>query len=140
MPFASFLDNALLLLVHFGIAFISLAFCAYAAGHFGLDVCVAVVLTSGIGATAPLALHLNLTTLSLFSAATCPPVSAREVKTRRQPNVDLSLRGARDAWLLVVPALCKLPVRDAFVHTVPNEDGSVEVYVEENIVRNSRPR
>jgi len=140
MPFTIFLDNVLLLLVHFGLALVSLGFCAYSAGHFALDTSIAVVVSSCFAVVIPLAVHASLCTLALFSAMTCPPMSAQEAKMRGTPNVDLALRGARDAWLMVVPAVCTVPVRDAFVHCVPREDGSVEVYVEENIVPSSRPR
>jgi len=56
-------------------------------------------------------------------------------------NVDLTLRGPQDSWLLLVPALCRVPIVDAFVHAMPDITGMhAKTFVTEQFVEGTRPR
>jgi len=61
------------------------------------------------------------------------------VESHRLCNVNLALRGPKDAWLLLLPAVCHVPVADAFVHVLPN-GARPSIYVGRNPMTEARPR
>lgn len=141
-PCVSIMENALLLLAYLGLALVAFVLSAYIAGVFSLQVCNWALAISVALVGVPLFTYVVLASLSLFVAASCPRVSEEEMESHSYNNVDLSLRGPHDAWLLVVPAKCTVPVSDVFVHTREMSGGSSHVFVTENVGKGqgARPR
>jgi len=141
-PCITIAENSLLLLAYLGLAFVAFEFSAYAAGVFSLQVCSWAITISIALVGLPLLAYAVLASLSLFVAAACPRVSEEELDSHHTNNVDLALRGPHDAWLLLVPAACSVPVSDAFVHTREEPGGSAHIFVTENVGkgRGARPR
>lgn len=109
----------LLLLVYICMFLISVAYFLYGCGVWSVDTCSAVALLCLLSSLPPLLYHMLVSLLSALSAASCPMTSTEEILEKGRCNVQLGLRGPKDAWLLLVPARCDLPVTDVFVHSIP---------------------
>jgi len=153
-PYVCFSENVVLLLLQLGLTICALAHLGHAAGTFDPEVCNGFVLLS-IACGIPGCFFVALRTLVVLLAACCGNRCCCQGQRRRwlhdesvefeeraqsRCNVDLTLRGPRDAWLLTVPAACYISVTDHFIHVQENRDGSPDIYAEESLVANARPR
>jgi len=141
-PCSSIVETSLLQLGLLGLTLTSLCFQGYIAGVLGVSVCTGLVLLS-VCLVAPLLLLYGVFRLFLLTCAvTCPPAGGREdAEGSNDCNVDLVLRGPSDAWLLLTPAVCHVPVSDVLLYVTPDATGShAKTCVSEQYISGLRPR
>jgi len=154
-PYVCFSENVVLLLLQLGLAVCALAHLGHSVGTFDPEVCNGFVLLSIACSMLPGSFFVALRTVMLLLAACCgnrcccqrrrhremqDASAAFEERAQLTCNVDLTLRGPHDAWLLTVPAACYMSVSDHFIHVQENRNGRPDVYEEESLVANARPR
>ncbi|CAE8630386.1 unnamed protein product, partial [Polarella glacialis] len=137
-PCSSHLGNTLLLLTYLALALTSLANLEYSAGVLGRDVYSIVVLFVSFGTSLPMLAAASLRFCAVAAAVTCP--SSQVDGKREQCNVDLGLRGPGNSWFVLLPAICRVPVRDSFIFVSTFVRKPAEIAVLENTIPGARPR
>ncbi|CAE8614906.1 unnamed protein product [Polarella glacialis] len=137
-PCSSHLGNTLLLLTYLALALTSLANLGYSAGVLGRDVYSIVVLFVSFGTSLPMLAAASLRFCAVAAAVTCP--SSQVDGKREQCNVDLGLRGPGNSWFVLLPAICRVPVRDSFIFVSTSVRKPAEIAVLENTIPGARPR
>lgn len=139
-PSSSHLGNLALLLCYLACSILSLTQLGRSLGWMAADeTTVAALLAASL--VLMLCAVAGLRLVAVLVAMCCPRTQVKDASC----NVDLGLLGPGSKWLLQLPAVCRVPVSEAFViapadHSQAREALAGEVVITQNLLKTTRPK